>query len=135
MIMIISPIPIMANRYTIVPSAEYPFDRCDALSRYVFGLIYDRWKLSTRTENRARWTDENGIYCVFDQSDIAKELGITLPTVRRCLNQLEDEKVIKRERTGKRGACRYYTTARARFAMGMTDGYADYLDERLHAEA
>ena len=65
----------MANKYTIVPAAQYPFDRLDALSRYTFGLIFDRWKLSARAETWREWVDDMGIYCVYDQRDLAVELG------------------------------------------------------------
>lgn len=125
----------MATRYTIVPAAEYPFDRLDALSRYCFGLIYDRWKLSAKAETWRRWVDDTGIYCVFDQKDLAKELGITLPTVRRCLERLEAEQLIQRERTEKRGACRYYTTYRSRQAMGYPAGYEEYAQEKYSTSA
>ena len=129
------PHPIMANKYTIVPTAEYPFDRTDALSRYCFGLIFDRWKLSARADTWQNWCDENGIYCVYDQKELAKALGITLPTVRRCLEQLEREELIKRERTDKRGACRYYTTWKSRMAMEKTPGYEEYLGQKLNTNA
>ena len=115
----------MAVNYTIVPRAEFPFDRLDALSRYCFGLIYDRWRLSARGETWHKWTDENGIFCLYDQRELAKDLGVTLPTVRRCLEQLEGQKLLRRERIGKHGACRYYTTAYARMGMGVPEGYAE----------
>lgn len=117
----------MGQRYTIVPAADFPFDRCDALTRYCFGLIYDRWKLSARPGLWQKWVDDVGIYCVYDQRELAKELGVTLPTVRRCLDQLEREDLLKRERTEKRGACRYYPTIRAHFLLDKPDGYREYL--------
>lgn len=120
---------IMANKYTIVPAAHYPFDRLDALSRYTFGLIFDRWKLSARAETWRAWVDDMGIYCVYDQRDLANELGVTAPTVRRCLDALEREGLLKRERTGKRGACRYYPTAKARVSFDAPDGQREYVIE------
>lgn len=129
------PIPIMATKYTIVPAAEYPFDRVDALSRYCFGLIFDRWKLSARAETWHKWVDDVGIYCVYDQKELGKELGVTLPTVRRCLDQLEAEKLIRRERTEKRGACRYYPTIRAVQGFDKPDGYVEYVREKYSTSA
>ena len=120
---------IMANKYTIVPAAQYPFDRLDALSRYTFGLIFDRWKLSARAETWRDWVDDMGIYCVYDQRDLANELGVTAPTVRRCLDALEWEGLLKRERTGKRGACRYYPTVKARVSFEAPDGLREYITE------
>ena len=120
----------MANRYTIVPAADYPFDQLDALSRYCFGLIFDRWRLSARSESWQKWADDTGIYCVYDQRELAKELGVTLPTVRRCLDALEREHVLRRERTERRGACRYYPSTIARVSMGGAAGQAEYLQHK-----
>lgn len=117
----------MAAKYTIVPAADFPFDRVDALTRYCFGLIYDRWKLSARPDTWQKWVDDVGIYCVYDQKELARELGVTLPTVRRCLDALESEGLLKRERTEKRGACRYYPTIRSRIGMPIPEGYKDYV--------
>lgn len=125
--MMISPHPIMAIKYTVVPTNTPPFDRVDALSRYCFGLIYDRWKLSARPDTWHKWADDRGIYCTYDQRDLAAELGVTLPTVRRCLDRLADAQLLNKDRSDKYGACRYYPTAWARMAMGVPDGYAEYL--------
>ena len=124
------PHPIMATKYTIVPWASYPFDRCGPLSRYCFGLIYDRWKLSARADTWHKWVDENGIYCLYDQKELAHDLGVTLPTIRRCLDELEAEKCLKRERNGKRGACRYYIHSYALVGLEKPDGYAEYVQSK-----
>lgn len=116
----------MAKTYTIVPSAVHPFDQLDALSRYCFGLIYDRWLLSGRKSTWRKWVDDEGLYCVYDQADLAKELGVSLPTVRRCLDALEAQNIIKRVRADKRGACRYYIKrASVRMAMGYPEAQAE----------
>lgn len=120
----------MAVKYTIVPINKPPFDRVDALSRYCFGLIYDRWKLSARPESWHKWSDERGIYCTYDQRDLAADLGVTLPTVRRCIDALIGAQLLAKDRADKHGACRYYTTVWSRQAMGVPDGYADYLRDK-----
>lgn len=116
------------TKYTIVPAAQYPFDRLDALSRYVFGLIWDRWKLSARSETWHKWTDEKGIYCVYEQAQLARELGVSAPTLRRCIDACVKEGLLEKERADKYGACRYYSTWRSRTAMGVPEGYAEYMN-------
>lgn len=109
-------------KYTIVPRAEGCFARCDALTRYAFGLIYDRWRLSDRPESRDRWRDQRGVYCVYERAELAAALGCTLPTLRRCMQCLEAEGLLdswRAERNG--GAYRYYPTFIARTAMGRYD--------------
>lgn len=122
----------MAVNYTIVPRCVPPFDGLDALTRYAFGLIYDRYRLSSREETRQRWTDENGVYCVYDRADLAREMGVTLPTVRRCMDALAAAGLVYMRRSGPHGAWRYYPSVTARDAMGALDRVLDhlgYLDE------
>lgn len=117
----------MAVNYTIVPRCVPPFDRLDALTRYAFGLIYDRYRLSAREETRAQWTDDFDVYCVYDRADMARELGVTLPTVRRCMDALVAADVLIMRRSGPHAAWRYYPTVKARAAMGTLEA----LFERL----
>ena len=107
--------------YTIVPRAEYPFERCDALTRYTFGLILDRWKLSAREDSWQKFTDERGTYCVYDRKELAADLGITQPTLRRCLDKLVEEKLIEVERAERYGAYRYYIPTLTRHMCGISD--------------
>lgn len=58
-------------------------------TRYAFGLIYDRWKLSDSDRNRDAFTDSYGVYCVYDRQDIAEEMGVTLPTVRKAIKAFD----------------------------------------------
>lgn len=112
----------MAVEYTIVPKDRIPFDRCDALSRYTFGLICDRWKISARAENVHRFYDDRlGCYCVYDRRELAMELGVTQPTLRRCLDKLIEEKLILVDRAERFGAYRYFLTPRSLMAMGLRD--------------
>lgn len=104
-------------KYTIVPRGAYPFHRVDALSRYAFGLIYDRFRLSNREETQHKWTDKHGVYCVFDRADLARELGVSLPTLRRCMDVLVEQGLIVMRRNGPHAAWRYYPTARAHLYM------------------
>ena len=116
----------MTISYTTVPKAVYPFDTCDALTRYTFGLILDRWKLSAREETWRKWYDDHGCYCVYDRKELAAELGVTQPTLRRCLDKLIEENLIEVERAEKFGAYRYYLPWRSRQAVGIADPMAQY---------
>ena len=118
---------IMAwTKYTTVPRCEYPFQNCDALTRYAFGLIFDRWKLSAKEENWVKFTDCLGTYCVYDRKELAAELGITQPTLRRCLDKLVDEGLIHVDRAERFGAYRYYLTTIARVWLGEAEPKAKY---------
>ena len=112
----------MAVNYTIVPRRVFPFEGLDAMTRYAFGMIYDRYRLSSREETRERWTDEHGTYCVFDRQDLADELGVSLPTLRRCMDAMVKAGVLVMRRNGPHAAWRYYPTASAKAAMGALDG-------------
>lgn len=107
----------MSSIYTLIPRPIYDFAHLDALTRYTFGLIYDRWTLSYRKENRARFTDDKGIFCYYERKALAAEMGISLPTLRRCINALEDAHLIIYRRYGLGAPWRYYITERARDHM------------------
>ena len=36
-------------KWNLIPSAEGPFSGLDAMARYCFGLLYDRFKLSCKS--------------------------------------------------------------------------------------
>ena len=81
----------MALLYSLTPTAYGPFLGADLVARAAWGLIYDRYKLSEK-KNQADatlWSDEDGIYCVYDQAFLAKQLGVTRPTVNKALQRLE----------------------------------------------
>lgn len=41
-------------KWNMIPSAEGPFKGLDAMARYCFGLLYDRYKLSERSVDEYR---------------------------------------------------------------------------------
>lgn len=49
-------------KWNLIPSAEGPFSDLDAMARYCFGLLYDRYKLSMRkhSEGDSRFSEEIG---------------------------------------------------------------------------
>ena len=119
------------TKYIKVPMPQFEFKNLDLTARSVFGLIYDRWQLSCKTaETSDRFKQERKVrvcdafpnrfpndkswitlaytYCVYSQSEIAENLGISERTVRRCIDDLVREKVVEVDRAGMRGAHRYY---------------------------
>ena len=107
----------MGSKFVFVPRAQNVFARADIMSRNAFGLIYDRWKLSNRPQNQAVFTDAYGVYCVYDRQDLARELGVTLPTVRKAIKALIDQELITARRAGIGGAWRYYVTVKAQLYL------------------
>ena len=117
----------MAKLYTMIPRAVGPFHGLDMATRYAFGLIYDRWKLSDREENRESFSDAFGVYCFYDRQDLAEEMGVTLPTVRKAIKTLIDKKIIRARRAGVGAAWRYYVTVFA--LLHLDDDFAAALCE------
>lgn len=77
-------------KWNLIPSAEGPFSDLDAMARYCFGLLYDRYKLSMRkhSEGDSRFSE--------------------VRTVRRCLEDLRRAGVIETKREGYNGALRFF---------------------------
>lgn len=98
--------------YTLVPDAKFDFYGLDAMTRVVFGTLYDRFLLSCKKEHRRSFTDDTGTYCVFDRRDLMQTLGTTLPTLRRCLTVLSDRHLILMIRQGSGAGYRYYIPSR-----------------------
>lgn len=115
----------MSSVFTFIPRPIYEFAGLDMASRYAFGLIYDRLQLSAR--NRERFTDRYGLYCVFSRESMAAEMGITVPTLRKAINQLIDRGLIT-SRMPNTGDCwRYYLMQRAKDSISMCDAPEDQL--------
>lgn len=101
----------MSSVYTLIPRPIGCFAGLDMASRYAFGLIYDRWQLSRKKANEARFRDKHGVYCVFSREALAAEMGITLPTLRKAMHQLIDRELIHARCPVAGGAWRYYIPA------------------------
>lgn len=124
------------KKWDLVPTATGIFSGMDLLTRFCFGLIYDRHQLSQeRTESgssafianrsgrvcdffpRHFPTDEsmitvNDVYCVYTQADLASAMGCTARTVRRCIKELKDAGLITAVRSGYNGAYRFFISSR-----------------------
>ncbi len=98
----------MSSTFTLIPRPIGIFAGLDITTRYAFGLIYDRWTLSRKKENRDRFTDEYGVYCVFSREAMAAEMGISLPTLRSSMQQLIRRDLIRSRLAAAGGSWRYY---------------------------
>lgn len=98
----------MSSVYTLIPRPIGSFAGLDMTSRYAFGLIYDRWQLSNRPENRERFTDIKGVYCVYSRSAMAAEMGISLPTLRLAIDNLVRRGMVHTRIGELGGPIRYY---------------------------
>lgn len=103
----------MASVYTLVPRPIREFAGLDLTARCAFGLIWDRWLLSLQPENRPRFSDVWGVYCLFSRPSMAAELGVSLPTLRKAIKLLEDRQLIWTRVANYGDAVRYYVTQRA----------------------
>lgn len=116
--MIISPIPIMAKYYSLLPLAQGKFaeDNLGLIDRAVFGMIYDRWRLSSYhvlgSCEESRWYDYEmqEIYCVFAHDELARLLGVSEKTVRRSLQLLKTKRYLWWTKKEYKGANHYYIT-------------------------
>lgn len=104
----------MSQLYTIVPLPQGPFAALDPLARLCFGLIWDRYKISsynvTGCAGDSPWydSDEDEIYCAFAQGELAALMGVSERTVRRCLADLKAADVIWWRKAKYASSCRYY---------------------------
>ena len=122
----------MAGIYVNIPTANGEFAGLDLYARAVFGLIWDRWRLSQKAhedgndrfmqKKRVRMCDAfpdrrpddrtvitiGYTYCVYTQTDLAAEIGCSERTIRRCIDDLICAGVVTAERAGVRGANRYF---------------------------
>ncbi len=99
------------NKFTFIPSPCGPFLRIDPSARLVFGLIWDRYRLSRYSTDTGdnRWQDDDGeVYCVYSQTELSEHSGLTDRTVRRCLDTLYNANLLRWHKSGFNGCNRYY---------------------------
>lgn len=111
----------MGSVFTLIPRPLYEFKGLDVTARYAFGLIYDRLKMSAKKENRDRFTDILGIYCVFSREEMAEEIGVSIPTLRRAIKKLHDQGLITSRIAVSGGSWRYYLLAKAKESLAMQE--------------
>ena len=102
------------QKYTIIPNPIGIFEGLDPLSRLAFGLIWDRYRLSsynvTGTAGDSQWYDyeRDEVFCLFNQAELAQMMGCGIRTVKRCLDTLRDAGLIDWRKADYKGVCRYY---------------------------
>ena len=113
--MMIIPHPIMAKYYSLVPLPQGRFEGLSLLDRAVFGLIYERWRLSEYnvlgTPGDSPWYDyeEDAVFCMFSHNELSRLIGTSEKTIRRSLALLRDKhRMISWKKASFMGACRYY---------------------------
>ena len=109
----VSPIPIMAKYYTLLPLPQGRFEALSLIDRAVFGMIWERWRLSNYkvTGGCLDWYDEaeEAIFCIFSHDELCRQIGVSEKTIRRSLNVLRDQHhMITWKKASFMGACRYY---------------------------
>lgn len=109
----------MSSVYTLIPRPIYEFKYLDMTARYAFGLIYDRLQLSAK--NRDRFTDLKGLYCIYSREEMAKEMGISVPTLRTAIRQLLLYQLIEARIDHKGGPWKYYLRLKAKESLCMQD--------------
>lgn len=111
----------MSSTYTLIPRPIGIFAGLDMTTRYAFGLIWDRWQLSNRQQNRSKFKDQHGIYCVFSRPAMAAEMGVSLPTLRKAVATLVHREIVYSRLSTDGGAWRYYMPEDTIDAMGDED--------------
>ena len=83
------------------------------VDRAIFGLIYDRLKLSVNNhlssiDGGAYLDEDSEVFCLYSQEDMAAVCGVSVRTVRRALAVLVDKKLVISKKTRFQDANRYY---------------------------
>ena len=85
------------------------------IDRAVFGMIYDRWRLSSYNAagsdgDKPQWYDAgvDDYYCVFAHDELARLIGVSEKTIRRSLTVLHDLGFIYWRKREYMGANRYF---------------------------
>ena len=109
----------MARYYALVPLpiGRFAEDNLSLVDRAVFGLIYDRWRLSNYTaagssEYETPWYDEvrEQFYCIFAHNELSRLVGVSEKTIRRSLDTLNQKGYLYWAKRDYMGANRYYIT-------------------------
>lgn len=102
----------MAQVYQLIPLPQGPFANLSLLERALYGLLYDRCKMSVNNmfNGNGRFYDEHleEVYCVYNQNDLAKTLGVSVRTVRRATANLVDNNLISVTKSRFQDCNRYY---------------------------
>lgn len=113
----------MAKYYSLVPLPQGKFENLALIDRAVFGLIWERWKLSSYKTlgGSDDWYDhdEEEIFCIWSHDELSKQIGTSEKTIRRSLITLREENMISWKKASFKGACRYYIARDIQRYMSM----------------
>ena len=89
-------------RYIRVPMALFQEERyhtLSAMAKLAYGLLLDRASLSRR--NGSKWVDGQGnVFIYFPTKEMGEHLHCSRDKVRKIMNELEEHKLILRNRQG-----------------------------------
>lgn len=113
----------MAKYYTLLPLPQGIFENLSLIDRAVFGLIWERWKLSSYklTGGCDDWYDaeEEAIFCIWSHDELSRQIGASEKTIRRSLIALRDAQMISWKKASFKGACQYYIDPDVQRYMSM----------------
>ncbi|MED9821082.1 MAG: hypothetical protein U0J65_03520 [Christensenellales bacterium] len=104
----------MAKYYSLLPLpiGKFAEEDLSLVDRAVFGMIYDRWRLSSYnvTGGRETWYDYDvdDVYCIFAHDELARMIGVSEKTIRRSLTVLKTKGWIYWTKREYMGANRYF---------------------------
>lgn len=104
----------MAQKYMLIPLPQGLFEPYDLNTRAVIGALYDRVRLSNYNligdPAGCKWYDqqEGRVFCIFTHDELARQLGVSEKTVRRCLKTLYDDGLVWWRKATFRSANRYF---------------------------
>lgn len=104
----------MAQKYMLIPLPQGLFKDYDLTTRAVIGALYDRIRLSNYNligdPAGSKWYDpqEQRVFCVYSQAELAELLGVGERTIRRSLKQLHDDGLIWWRKAAYKAANRYF---------------------------
>ncbi|MCR5141393.1 MAG: replication initiator protein A [Ruminococcus sp.] len=88
---------ITLKRFIKIPQELIDDNQLTNDARIIYSCLLDRAMLSLKNANN--WSDENGyVYLKFKQKDLSQRLGLSLYSVSKALNQLENQRFIVRKR-------------------------------------
>lgn len=118
----------MAKYYTLLPLPQGIFaeDELGLVDRAVFGMIYDRWRLSCynaagSSDYETPWYDEirEEFYCIFAHDELSRHVGVSEKTIRRSLDTLRKKGYIDWVKRDYMGANRYFIRKRVQDYMAL----------------
>ena len=112
----------MAQLYQLIPLPQGYFEGLSLVDRAIFGLIYDRLKLSVNNhlssiDGGAYLDDDSEVFCLYSQEDMAAVCGVSVRTVRRSVAVLVEKGLIRTRKVRYQDSNRYYIPYAIREAL------------------